>query len=74
MLAQLLVQEVEGRIVVVPEVQVVHVVQGAVVDVEEHNVLVVGPDDVVGREVGRQDAGTAECLETSESRVMIDTQ
>lgn len=64
----------EGRIVAVREVLVVHVVLIAVIDIERHNVLVVGPGDVVELEVDRQDAGTAECWETFESLVMIDTQ
>lgn len=51
-----------------------HVVLVAVVDIGWHNVLVVGPGDAVELEVGRQDAGTAECWETFESLVMIDTQ
>jgi hypothetical protein len=64
---------VEGRIVVVLGVHVVHVVLGAVLDIGWHNALVVGRGDVE-LEVGRQDAGMARCWETFESLVMIDTQ
>lgn len=44
--AHLQVQEVDGRIVAVPGVQEVHAVLGAVVEIEEDNVMVAGPDDV----------------------------
>lgn len=64
----------EGRIVAVLGVQVVHVVLGAVVDIDWHNVLVVGQGDVELEVVGRQDAGMGRCWETFESREMIDTQ
>jgi hypothetical protein len=52
---------VEGRIVAVPEVRVVHVVQDAVVGIGWHNALVVGRGDVVELEAGMQDAGMAKC-------------
>ena len=51
----------EGRIVGVLEVRVVHVVQDAVVDTGWHNVLVVGRGGVVELEAGMQDAGMAKC-------------
>lgn len=63
----------DDRIVVVPAVQVVHGVLGAAFDIDWYNVLVVGRGDAE-LEVGRQDAGTARCWETSEFLVMIDTQ
>jgi hypothetical protein len=44
-LARLLVQKVDVRIVAVRVVQVVHVAQDAVVEIEWYNVLVVGPGD-----------------------------
>ena len=62
----------EGRIVAVLGVQVVHVVQDAVIDIDWHIVSVVGRGDVV-LEVGIQHVGTAQCWETFGSLVMIDT-
>ena len=53
-------------------VQVAHVIQDAVVDIDWRNVLVVGRGDVE-LEVGRQHVGMAQCWETFESLVTIDT-